>query len=94
MGTEKVRGSDFSGECFLTKPNSTQVLAISARSEQYALFLTPIISTNSHKCLSDPKDYCSYLALLKVKHILCYYHDYQVSLSVRRSILGKAFSMP
>ncbi len=30
---------------YLTKPNSTQVLAISARSEQYALFLTPIIST-------------------------------------------------
>ncbi len=32
---------------YLTKPNSTQVLAISARSEQYGLFLTPIISTNN-----------------------------------------------
>ncbi len=77
MGTEKVQGNDFSGECFLifsnpgvgwffwlhegkqdpgspfpciflkylTNHNSTQVLAISARTEQYGLFLTPIIST-------------------------------------------------
>ncbi len=30
---------------YLTNPNSTQVLAISARTEQYALFLRPITST-------------------------------------------------
>ncbi len=69
MGTEKVRGNNFSGERFLiyfwlhegkqdpgspfpriflkywTNPNSTHVLAISARTEQYGLFLTPVIST-------------------------------------------------
>ena len=52
MGNEKVRGNNLSGECFLiafffpilglgdslTNPDSTQVLAIPARTEQYALF--------------------------------------------------------
>ena len=32
---------------YLTNPNSTQVLIISARTEQYALFLTPITSIMS-----------------------------------------------
>ena len=52
MGYEKVRGNKFFAVCFLvplnymTQPSTTQVLALPATSEQYALFLTPIRWTN------------------------------------------------